>query len=125
MVTKRHLSSVRTLNNTRIVFVCASDTGISLIESMLTIKDIRFTNLTLLAPGGLITMNVKNKNDYLKTVSTSYSLEELRNLMIDARIIVLDAKMMTLDKKLKTIGLDKNYTLPFDILLSCVGLIDT
>ena len=32
---------------------------------------------------------------------------------------------MTLDKKGKTISLDKNSTLPFDILISTVGLIDT
>lgn len=32
---------------------------------------------------------------------------------------------MTLDKKLKLIGLDKNSTLPYDILIFTVGLIDT
>jgi NADH dehydrogenase FAD-containing subunit len=32
---------------------------------------------------------------------------------------------MTLDKKRKTIGLDKNANLPYDILISTVGLIDT
>lgn len=32
---------------------------------------------------------------------------------------------MTLDKKGKTIGLDKNSILPFDIMISTVGLIDT
>ena len=32
---------------------------------------------------------------------------------------------MTLDKKLKKIGLDKNATIPYDILISTVGLIDT
>ena len=32
---------------------------------------------------------------------------------------------MTLDKKAKTIGLDKNCSLPYDILISTVGLIDT
>jgi len=37
--------------------VGASDTGISTIESLITIKHLNFTHLTLLAPGGLITMN--------------------------------------------------------------------
>lgn len=46
--------------NNRIVVVGASDTGISLIESLISIKTLNFTNLTLLAPGGLITMNATN-----------------------------------------------------------------
>ena len=41
----------------------ASDTGISTIESLISIKNLNFTNLTLLAPGGLITMNAENQYD--------------------------------------------------------------
>lgn len=62
MITKKNLSSIKLSNNTRIIVVGASDTGISLIESLLTIKEINFTYLTLLAPGGLITMNVQHPN---------------------------------------------------------------
>jgi len=53
MLTKKQLSAVKVSNNTRIVVVGASDTGLSFIESLLTIKDINFTNIILLAPGGL------------------------------------------------------------------------
>jgi hypothetical protein len=53
MLTKKQLSAVKVSNNTRIVVVGASDTGVSFIESLLTIKDINFTNIILLAPGGL------------------------------------------------------------------------
>lgn len=45
--------------------------------------------------------------------------------MIDARTTVLDAKMVKLDKKEKRILIDKNAYIPFDILVLCVGLIDT
>lgn len=45
--------------------------------------------------------------------------------MIDARTTVLDAKMVKLDKKQKRILIDKNAYIPFDILVLCVGLIDT
>lgn len=50
-------------NNSRIVVVGASDTGLSFIESLLTIKDINFTNIILLAPGGLVTMHIKHEFD--------------------------------------------------------------
>jgi NADH dehydrogenase FAD-containing subunit len=119
------LSSVKVSNNSRIVVVGASDTGTSLIESLLTIKDINFTHITLLAPGGLTTMHILKPEDHLKAMSTNYTLEELRNLMIDARVSVLDAKMVELDKKNKRIKLDKNAYLPYDILVVAVGLIDT
>jgi len=58
-------------------------------------------------------------------MSTNYTIEELKNLMIDARISVLDAKMVKLLKKDKKIKLDKNAFLPYDILVNVVGLIDT
>ena len=125
MITKKNLSSLKIENNTRIVVVGASDTGISFIESLLMIKDINFTNITLLSPGGIITQHVKSQKDYLKAASTSYTLDEIKNLMIDARTTVLDAKMVKLDKKEKRIMIDKNAYLPYDILVLCVGLIDT
>ena len=52
-------------------------------------------------------------------------MEELKNLMLDARVNVLDAKMVELDKKGKKIKLDKNAELPYDFLICTVGLIDT
>ena len=39
-----------------------------------------------MAPGGLITMHVKHEFEMLKAMSTNYTLEELRALMIDARV---------------------------------------
>lgn len=70
-------------------------------------------------------MNLQEENLLLKAISTNYTFEELRNLMLDVRITILDAKMMTLNKKERTIGLDKNCKLPYDVLISTVGLIDT
>lgn len=59
MISKKNLNNIKVNNNTRIVVVGASDTGMSFIESLLTLKDINFTNVTLLSPGGLITMHAK------------------------------------------------------------------
>jgi len=78
----------------------------------------------LLSPGGILTMHVKNQKDYLKAASTNFTLEELKNLMIDARTTVVDSKMVKLDKKNKRILIDKNAYIPFDLLILSVGLID-
>lgn len=75
MVTKKQLLATKAENNTRIVVVGASDTGLSFIESLLMIREVNFTNITLLAPGGLVTMHVKSQKDYLRAASTNYSLE--------------------------------------------------
>lgn len=125
LLTKKQLAVPKVSNNTRILVVGASDTGISFIESLLSIREIRFTYLTLLAPGGLLTMNCKDYPDLLKTISTNYTFQEIKNLMLDARVNVLDAKMVSLDKKAKKIMLDKKVFLPYDILIITVGLIDT
>eukprot|EP00825_Cyclidium_porcatum_P049233 TRINITY_DN8458_c0_g1_i5.p1 TRINITY_DN8458_c0_g1~~TRINITY_DN8458_c0_g1_i5.p1 ORF type:complete len:1147 (-),score=224.03 TRINITY_DN8458_c0_g1_i5:329-3769(-) len=124
MITKRMLSSTKISNNSRIVVVGPSDTGVSFLESLLSIKDVNFTHLTLLAPGGLITQHIDKPEDQLKMMSTNYTMAELRNLMLDARVQVLDAKMIKLFKKNKKIRLDKMCDLPYDILVVTVGLID-
>lgn len=63
MITKRMLSSTKISNNSRIVVVGPSDTGVSFLESLLSIKDVNFTHLTLLAPGGLITQHIDKPED--------------------------------------------------------------
>ena len=60
----------------------------------MTIKDVRFPFLTLLAPGGLVTMNAEHEFELLKSFSTSYTFSEIRNLMLDARVTLLDAKIV-------------------------------
>lgn len=125
ILTKKQLAVPKTANNTRIVVVGASDTGVSFIESLLSIKEIRFTYVTLLAPGGLLPMNCRGFKDLFKAISTNYTLQEIRNLMLDARINVLDSKMVALDKKSKKITLDRKVQLAYDVLVVTVGLIDT
>ena len=44
-------------------------------------------------------MNVNSTQKLLKAISTSYTFDEIKNLMLDARITVLDAKMVKLKKK--------------------------
>jgi hypothetical protein len=71
--TKRLLSEPKIVKNSRIVVVGASDTGISFIEALLSISYLEFTNIVLIAPGGLPHHHFDNKNSNLKAYSTSYT----------------------------------------------------
>lgn len=51
--TRRMLSEAKIVKNARIVVVGASDTSISFIEALLSISYLHFTNIVLIAPGGL------------------------------------------------------------------------
>lgn len=125
MISKKFLSVPKQSVNNRIIVVGASDTGISTIESLITIKNLNFTNLTLLAPGGLITMNADSQYDMTKPASTNYTLREMKNLMLEARVTVMDAKMVKIDKHNKKIHIDKDAVMSYDLLVVTVGLIDT
>lgn len=59
--TKRLLSEPKIVKNSRIVVVGASDTGISFIEALLSISYLHFTNIVLIAPGGLPHHHFENK----------------------------------------------------------------
>lgn len=113
MVTKKMLSINKTNNNTRIVVVGASDTGISLIETLLSIKYINFTNISLLAPGGLVNMHVKEPFSQLRSSSIHYSIPEMKSLMLDARITVINGKMHSFDRKSKFIKFDTPPEKPY------------
>ena len=84
--TKRLLSEPKILKNSRIVVVGASDTGISFVEALLSISYLQFTNITLISPGGLPHHHVPEKKGNLKSYSTSYTFEELKKLMLEARV---------------------------------------
>lgn len=75
--TRRMLSDAKIVKNSRIVVVGASDTSISFIEALLSINYINFTNIVLIAPGGIPNTQNADKNSNLKTFSTSYTSREL------------------------------------------------
>jgi hypothetical protein len=64
LISKRMLSVNKVNNNTRIVVVGASDTGISFIEYLLGLRYINFTNITLLSPGGLFHYHLRDGNPF-------------------------------------------------------------
>jgi len=64
--TKRLLSETKIAKNARIVIVGASDTGISFNEALLSISYLHFSNITLIAPGGLPHHDLVNRQGNLK-----------------------------------------------------------
>ena len=123
-ITKKQLSEPKVRINHRIVVVGASDTGISFIESLLSNIYLEFTNVYLLAPGGLVYNHVKSEHESMKASSTSYSLSELRRLLLENRVTVIDSRMLEIDRKDKKIILHDETTLRYDMLVLTMGLQD-
>jgi hypothetical protein len=124
--TKRLLSEPKIIKNSRIVVVGASDTGISFIEALLSISYLQFTNIVLIAPGGLPHHHVGDKRNHnLKAQSTSYTAQELKRLMLETRVRVINARMVDIDRSDKNIILDDdNKIIPYDTLVLAMGLQD-
>lgn len=123
-VTKRLLSEPKIIKNSRIVVVGASDTGISFIEALLSIGYLNFTNITLVAPGGLPHHHIPDKKTNLKSYSTSYTSEEHKKLMLESRVRVLDSRMVDIDRSDKNIILNDGNVVPYDNLVLAMGIQD-
>ena len=121
-VTKRLLSEPKIVKNSRIVVVGASDTGISFIEALLSIGYLNFTNITLVAPGGLPHHHIPDKKTNLKSYSTSYTSEEHKKLMLESRVRVLDSRMIDIDRSDKNIILNDGNVVPYDNLVLAMGI---
>jgi len=124
ITTKRLLSELKILNNSRIVVVGASDAGLSFVESLLSLKYIHFTNIFLLAPGGFSYSNHSDTLMNVKACSTSYSPEEIKSLMLESRVHVLNDRMIDIYREQKSIIISKDSLLPYDLLVITVGLQD-
>lgn len=123
-ITKRLLSEPKIVKNSRIVVVGASDTGISFIEALLSIGYLNFTNITLVAPGGLPHHHIPDKKTNLKSYSTSYTSEEHKKLMLESRVRVLDSRMVDIDRSDKNIILNDGNVVPYDNLVLAMGIQD-
>lgn len=122
--TRRILSEAKIIKNARVVVVGASDTSISFIEALLSISYLHFTNIVLVAPGGLPHNHFSDKHHGLKAYSTSYTSEELRKLMLESRVRVINARMVDIDRSDKNIILHDNTVIPYDTLVLGMGIQD-
>ena len=120
--TKRLLSEPKIIKNSRIVVVGASDTGISFIEALLSISYLQFTNIVLIAPGGLPHHHYDDKSTNLKAYSTSYTHQELKRLMLETRVRVINARMTDIDRSDKNVILHDDTIIPYDTLILAMGI---
>lgn len=119
---KKLLSEAKIVKNARVVIIGASDTGISFAEALLSITYLQFTQITLIAPGGLPHHHLPTKKSNLKTQSTSYTNMELQKLMLESRITVINARMVDIDRSDKNVILDDGRVIPFDTLVLAMGI---
>jgi hypothetical protein len=124
LINKKMFFDTKLSNNNRIVVVGASDTGISFIESLLSIRYLNFSYIYLVAPGGLLYHHINEEIENLNVSFTNYQLKELKRLLIENRIKVIDAKMKRINRANKFITLEDNSILYYDYLVLTLGLQD-
>ncbi|KAF4675449.1 hypothetical protein FOL47_007757, partial [Perkinsus chesapeaki] len=138
IITKSMMLYPKSLVNSRIVVVGASDAGLSMLANLLSTPTLHFTSLTLLAPGGINYFlddeleGTSRRDESLSrlfksqqsekglpsslrrvrslTASTvAFNPRELRRLMMDSRVRILDARMLALDKESRQISVTPSH----------------
>lgn len=96
----------------QIVIAGASETGLSCLEHLLLQPDVTFTNLTLLAPGGI-------RSDDVASQSTA---ARVACLGLHANITMVDSHMVALETDEQLLMLADGEQLPYDLLAVTTGL---
>ena len=123
-LSKKMLVESRIANNNRIVIIGASDTGISFIESLLSIRYLEFSYIYLVAPGGLLYHHIEKEIDNMKVSINNYQLKELKKLLLEKRIKIINSIVKDIKPKQKYIQFKDNTILNYDYLILTLGLQD-
>jgi hypothetical protein len=124
MVTRKTLSDIRIANNNKIVVVGASDTGISFIESLLSMRYVDFSNIYLIAPGGLLYHHLQEEKYNLQVPFSNYMISDLKKLLLESRIKIIDIKISDINRLDKYVKFEDNSILYYDYLVLTFGLQD-
>ena len=123
-LSKKMLVEARIANNNRIVVIGASDTGISFIESLLSIRYLEFSYIYLVAPGGLLYHHIEKEIDNMKVSINNYQLKELKKLLLEKRIKIINSTVKDIKPKQKYIQFADDTILNYDYLVLTLGLQD-
>jgi len=96
----------------QVVIAGASETGLSCLERLLLQPCMRFTNLTLLAPGGVQT----------DSVIGCFTAARVARLGLHANVTMVDSHMVALEPEEQILMLADGTQLPFDLLTVATGL---
>lgn len=96
----------------QVVVVGASETGLACLEHLLLQPDTRFTNLTLLAPGGVRTDGIARQ----------FTPERVSRLGLHASVTTVDSHMVALDPQQQLLMLADGAHLTYDLLAIATGL---
>jgi hypothetical protein len=124
MTSKRMLADAKLANNNRIVIVGGSDTGISFIESLLSIRYLDFSHIYLIAPGGLLYHHIEDEILNLRVSMNNYQITELKKLLLEHRIKIINMRVKDIMPSSKFIQLEDNSILNYDYLILTLGLQD-
>ena len=123
-LSKKMMSETRIANNNRIVIVGGSDTGISFIETLLSIKYLEFSYIYLVAPGGLLYHHIENEINNLKVSINNYQIKDLKKLLLEQRIKIINSKVIDIKPKQKYIQFEDFSIMNYDYLILTLGLQD-
>ena len=123
-LSKKMMVESRIANNNRIVIVGASDTGISFIESLLSIRYLEFSFIYLVAPGGLLYHHIEDEINNLKVSMNNYQIKDLKKLLLEQRIKIINSKVIDIKPKQKYIQFEDYSILNYDYLVLTLGLQD-
>eukprot|EP00762_Andalucia_godoyi_P000044 ANDGO_02267.mRNA.1 hypothetical protein NAEGRDRAFT_73596 len=114
------LSEPVTVNNSRIVIVGASDTGLSIIYNLLMIPDVKFRNITLVSPHGLPNAPTLSPTSF-KPVTHTFMPEEYARLLLDPHLRVVENRLTDFYRDRKMVVLSDNAMVPYDYLVLATG----
>jgi hypothetical protein len=108
----KHRSVMLCRDDTQVVIAGASETGLSCLEHLLLQPHIKFTHLTLLAPGGVNTDGV----------ASQLSAQRISRLGLHANITTVDSHLVALDAQQQLLMLADGTQMPYDLLAVATGL---
>jgi len=123
-LSKKMLVESRIANNNRIVIIGASDTGISFIKLLFSIRYLEFSYIYLVAPGGLLYHHIEKEIDNMKVSINNYQLKDLKKLLLEKRIKIINAIVKDIKPKQKYIQFMDDTILNYDYLILTLGLQD-